>query len=84
MAFRAALTKRFQKELKKQTKNVKNKVYESMGEILSNPFSGGRLKGELEGLWRWRIGEYRIIYMIDNSRNLVVFLEIGPRRAIYE
>ena len=31
-----------------------------------------------------RIGEYRIIYIVDDPRHLVVFLDIGPRKSIYE
>lgn len=84
MAYRAALTKRFLRELRKQPDEVKERTLRAIDEIIANPFSGVKLRGELEGRWRWRIGEYRIIYIIDDSRHLVVFLDIGPRKSIYE
>ncbi|MBW1669510.1 MAG: hypothetical protein JRJ66_15985 [Deltaproteobacteria bacterium] len=30
------------------------------------------------------MGEYRIIYKIDDSLHLVVFLDVGPRKSIYK
>jgi len=38
----------------------------------------------MEGLWRWRTGKYRIIYLIDEKEKAVVFLDVGLRKAIYE
>jgi len=84
MAYGAALTKRFLRELRKQANGVKEKALIAIDEIIANPFLGVKLRGELEGRWRWRIGKYRILYIIDDSRSLVVFLDIGPRKSIYE
>jgi len=84
MAYGAALTKRFLRELRKQSNGVKERALIVIDEIIANPFLGVKLRGELEGSWRWRIGKYRIIYIVDDSRNLVVFLDIGPRKSIYE
>ena len=52
-------------------------------EITSNPYAGVRLRGELGGLLRWRTGDYRIIYKIDEERSLVVLLDVGPRESVY-
>ena len=52
-------------------------------ELGSNPFVGIRLRGELDGLFRWRTGDYRIVYKIDEEKRLVVLLDVGPRKAIY-
>ena len=53
-------------------------------ELGSNPFVGIRLRGELDGLFRWRTGDYRIVYKIDEEKRLVVLLDVGPRRVIYD
>ena len=55
-----------------------------MDEVVANSYAGIRLRGELEGFWRRRIGEYRIIYLIDGRSKLVVFLDTGHRRAVYK
>lgn len=53
-------------------------------ELVSSPFAGTKLRGELEGLLRWRTGGYRIAYKIDEEKRLVVLLDVGPRKAIYD
>ena len=84
MPYRAALTRRFLRELMRQPPDIKERALKTIDEIISEPFSGTKLRGELEGRWRWRIGEYRIIYLIDDPHRLVVFLDVGPRKSIYE
>ncbi len=84
MAYKAALTKSFLREFKKLPENIKNRILRAIDEILNNPYSGVRLRGELEGRWRWRMDKYRIIYIIEPKPQLVVFLDVGHRKTIYE
>ena len=49
-----------------------------------NPYAGKKLSGKLEGLWRFRAGKYRVIYVIDESESAIVFLDVGLRKSIYE
>ena len=44
-------------------------------ELSENPYLGLRLVGELEGFWKDRVGKYRIIYKIDETRKEIVFYE---------
>lgn len=51
---------------------------------LENPQDRGKgLVGDLSGMWRYRVGDYRIICHIDNDELLITALEIGHRREIY-
>lgn len=43
---------------------------------------GQALRGSLAGLWRLRVGSYRIIYVIRGA--VVEIAAIGPREHIYE
>jgi len=81
--FRSAPTNHFLRELKKLPADVKAGVLLAIEELVSNPFAGIRLRGELDGLFRWRTGDYRIVYKIDEEKRLVVLLDVGPRKAIY-
>lgn len=72
------------RELRRRSDDVKGRALGAIDEMIADPFLGVRLRGEFGGRWRWRIGEYRIICLIDDPRRLVVFLDIGPRRSIYE
>ena len=52
---------------------------------IDNPRSKGRaLKGELTGYWRYRVGNYRVICDIVDSQMLVLAIDLGHRRDIYE
>ena len=84
MAFKAALTKNFLREFKKLPEEVKERILTVIDEVVANPFLGIKLRGELEGRRRWRVGKYRIVYIIDRTPQLVVFLDVGLRKTIYK
>lgn len=45
---------------------------------------GSRLKGtEFEGVWRFRVGDYRILTRMERNILTVIIIEIGHRREIY-
>ena len=45
---------------------------------------GKRLRHELQGLWSYRIGNYRAICHIENEYLVVLVLAIGHRRQVYQ
>lgn len=44
---------------------------------------GKPLKGVRSGVWRYRIGDYRVLCEIRDEELLVLALEVGHRREIY-
>ena len=44
---------------------------------------GKPLAGDLKGLWRYRIGDYRIVASIEEDRLIVLVLTVGHRREVY-
>ena len=44
--------------------------------------TGHPLTGEFQGLWRYRVGRYRIIAEIIDSRLVIVVVEVGHRKNI--
>lgn len=53
-------------------------------QTIENPRDRGKgLVGDLSGMWRYRVGDYRIICHIDNGELLITALEIGHRREVY-
>ena len=44
---------------------------------------GDALQGKLKGLWRYRVGDHRIICQIEDERITVVVIRVGHRREIY-
>lgn len=64
------------------------RVLVAIAEICEGPTSlrGDTVKplsGELAGRWRYRIGDYRLIYLPDERRRTVFLLAISPRGSAY-
>jgi len=54
------------------------------GSIAENPQRAGKpLKGELEGLYSARRGEFRVIYEIDEATRVVIVHRAQHRRSFY-
>ena len=45
---------------------------------------GKPLKADLAGLWRYRVGDYRIVCRIGDRELVVLVLSAGHRKTIYE
>jgi mRNA interferase RelE/StbE len=45
--------------------------------------TGSPLRGRLVGLWRYRLGDYRLIALIEDNRQRVLLLKVGHRREVY-
>ena len=48
------------------------------------PVGCKKLKGEKEYLWRVRVGDYRIIYKIEDVVKVIEIRKVGHRKNIYE
>jgi mRNA interferase RelE/StbE len=46
--------------------------------------SGKPLQGPLKGLWRYRVGDYRIISRIEDDKFVVLVVAVGHRKNVYE
>ncbi len=66
-------------------KPVRRRVMDKIEKTLAkDPRGLGKaLSGPFAGLWRYRIGDYRVIYKIAESEILVLIARIGHRREIY-
>lgn len=72
------------KELKKLPRSVSDQLHEVFEQLKHNPRPPGclKMKGN-SGHWRIRSGNYRVIYEIQDSRLLVLIVDVGHRSDIY-
>lgn len=88
MKYKVVFTDRALKQLKKLDKHIAALIIgwiEKNIEGCSNPrIHGKSLVGNKMGQWRYRIGSYRIICEIQDDQVIVLVLEIGHRKEIYE
>jgi mRNA interferase RelE/StbE len=45
---------------------------------------GQPLRGDLHGLWRYRVADYRVLARIEEQRLLVLVVRIGHRKDVYD
>ena len=82
------LTKGFAKSAEKLDKKMQGRVLTALIELCRSPDTphGDTIKpleGERSGDWRYRIGDYRVIYRPDHGRREVLLLEVASRGGIY-
>ena len=83
MPFTARFSKTFLKKYQKLPENIKPRMKECIREILVKPDVGIMLVGSLRGLWKSRVGKYRIIYEFNEKENIVVFYNVELRKKVY-
>ena len=88
MTWKVEFDNRARKELRKLDKSAQNHILKWVREELAtdkNPRRTGKnLRGTMQGLWRYRIGDYRIISQIQDELVIILIVRIGHRKDIYE
>ena len=69
-------------------RKLQGRVLEAMGYISTKPTEpkGDTVKpltGEMKGLWRYRIGDYRLVYWPDTQNRRVVLVDFTSRASAY-
>jgi len=74
---------RAQKELAQLSASPFARVRDAIRGLANDPRPPGCLKLTGRDGWRLRVGEFRVIYEIDDQHRLVTVLNIGHRRDVY-
>lgn len=84
--YKVAYLDRVEEDLKQLDKTITKKILARIETHLAvDPHGLGKpLKGDFHGYWRYRWGDYRVIYKISESEILILILRIGHRKAVYE
>ncbi|QZT27164.1 type II toxin-antitoxin system RelE/ParE family toxin [Streptococcus dysgalactiae] len=88
MTYKLVISDDVKKQLKKMDKYVALMLAKDMKkqlDNLSNPRQIGKaLTGQYKGLWRYRIGNYRVVCDIIDNELVTIALEVGHRKDIYK
>lgn len=63
---------------------IKQLVKSAIRTISTNPECGEPLKRELEGLCKYHVRRFRIVYTVDYKRRVIRLMAVGHRRSVYE
>ncbi len=86
MAYRIVIGRSAEKEIRKLPSSVLKRVVNAISELSENPRPDGckKLKGSDEELWRIRIGDYRVLYFIEDEVQLVDIQRVRHRKDVYD
>ena len=87
MAWRIEFVPAAAKELKKLGTAEAARIIATLEDriaLLDDPRTlGSALTGDLGGLWRWRIGDYRVVARIEDERITILIVRVAHRRTVY-
>lgn len=87
MAWIIEIEKSAKKELAKLDKTAADRILLFLEERIATADDprrfGEGLTNNLVGLWKYRIGDYRVIVDIQDARVVVVVVRVGHRRKVY-
>ncbi len=81
------LTPRAEKALKRLDHSVRKRVVDKLQEIQGSDDPRDFLKpmrGPLTGMFRLRVGDYRVIIDIQDERCVILALDVGHRSTVYD
>lgn len=85
--WRIEITRTATRQITKLDRQAQESILKFLRERLSqadDPRQWGKaLQGEKRGLWRYRVGDYRLICDIQDARITILVLELGHRKDIY-
>ena len=88
MAWKIELSETAGKQLAKLDKDEAKRIMKFLRQrltVIDNPRSTGKaLTGALGGLWRYRVGDYRLICEIQDGVLCILVVKIGNRREVYK
>lgn len=87
MKFEVLYTKKAKKSIGKLDTSIKILIKSRIDKNLVNTENsrlyGKALTGNLRNYWRYRVGNYRIIAEIKDNELIVLVVDVGHRRKIY-
>lgn len=73
----------FLRDLRKLDRVAIRCVLQTIELLKEDPQLGKRLRGQLEGFWSLRVGDFRVIYTIEEVNRTVTLRAVGHRSEIY-
>lgn len=87
MIWRIEITRTAERQITKLDRPAQRSIQRFLRDRLTpaeDPRQWGKpLQGEKRGLWRYRVGDYRLICDIQDEKITVLVLEVGNRKDVY-
>ncbi|AYW47262.1 type II toxin-antitoxin system RelE/ParE family toxin [Tetragenococcus osmophilus] len=88
MSYRLVFTSEVQKQFRKMDKYqatlITRWLYQNIDGIDDPRKFGKDLTANRSGQWRYKIGKYRVIVEIEGSQLVVLVVQVGHRKNVYD
>jgi len=88
MTYKILTTQKFDKAFSKLDKHtqkmIKSWIVKNLVDTENPRIHGKGLTANRSGQWRYRIGDYRLLCDIQDDQLIIVMINVGHRRDIYE
>lgn len=87
MTFKVEYTETALRQLRKLDRQVARRLIDYLDELaaLDDPRNRGKgLTGDRAGVWRYRVGDYRVLCQLLDAEMVILALEVGHRGSIYD
>ncbi|BAY92377.1 type II toxin-antitoxin system RelE/ParE family toxin [Tolypothrix sp. LEGE 11397] len=85
--YELALTRKAQKFYEEVDISLVERLNRCFDQLRENPYEHPnikRLKGKFSGLLRYRVGDWRVVYQVDEAQSLITILLIAHRSDVYQ
>lgn len=65
-------------------KPQRQRLFDAIEKLKTTPTAGSVLKGEFSGLRRIRVGDYRIVYEVQDAQLVILVIRIAHRKEVYK
>lgn len=89
MTNKAKYELRIKESVKRDAKNIPAVIFDRiiakiMVNLLQNPRKGEPLRGQGRPLWRYRVGDYRVVYAFSDEELWILVVRIAHRSEAYK
>ena len=83
MSFSIRIKESAARELRRVAGPERARIVAAIDRLAETPHLGTALKGDLRGLRRLRVGDWRVVYEVQDDALIVLVIRIGHRREVY-
>lgn len=83
MSYAVTVLRAAAKQMERLPEDVRTRIVEAIAELARTPRPDGCVKLTGRPAWRIRIGDYRVIYEIDDAAPEVCVVALGHRKDVY-
>jgi mRNA interferase RelE/StbE len=85
VSYRVEMSQRARRSFLALPKRDRQRIGERLLQLADNPRPHGTkaLSGPLKGHYRLRVGDYRVVYTVEDDERVALVVRVGPRASVY-